>query len=195
MKKKHLTILFTLIILLMSACGPAPEPTLTAEELQGTAVAGAWLAVTQTQAAIPASTATPIPPQATLTYTPLATFTAVATFVPATIANTESVCDQLPATQLKGIQVPVKFVNKSGATVNLSFGMNSPNSYGECVTYSYTLGEFDTPVVKVLAGCYWAYAWVQGSKPSTAENLELLCVNDPSLEPDIAIGSEVISFK
>lgn len=195
MKKKYLTILSTLIIAIMSACGPAPTPTLTVEELRGTAVADAWIAVTLTQAAIPTSTATPIPPTATITFTPLPTFPPAPTLAPPTAANTESACNQPPPVVSKGATVPVKFINKSGGNVNLSFGMNSPNTYGECVTYSYTLGEFDAPVVKVLAGCYWAYAWVNGSNPSTAQTTELLCVNDPNAEPNILIGTEVITFK
>lgn len=196
MKKKYPAILSILIIAIVSACGPASEPTLTLEELQGTAVANAWLAITQTQAAIPTATATPpLPPTAVIINTLPPAFTPVPTFVPATAINTESACNQPPPVTSKGIMVPVKFVNKSGGNVNLSFGMNSPNVQGECVTYSYTLGEFDMPVVEVLAGCYWAYAWVSGSTPSTAQSLELLCVNDPNREPDIVIGTEVIAFK
>ena len=195
MKKKFPAILSLLMIAIVSACGPAPTPTLTVEDLQGTAAANAWLAVTQTQAALPTATATPVPPTATNTIAPLPTFTFVPTFVPATAVNTESACNQPPPVVSKGVLVPVKFVNVSGGNVNLSFGMNSPNVHGECVTYSYTMGEFDTAVVKVLAGCYWAYAWVDGSSPSTAQTLENLCVSDPNAEPDIVIGTEVIEFK
>jgi hypothetical protein len=73
--------------------------------------------------------------------------------------------------------------------------MNSPNTQGECVTYSYTFGEFDSPSAKVLAGCYWAYAWVAGDKPSTAQTVDLLCLSDPNLEPEVVIGAETIAFK
>jgi hypothetical protein len=138
---------------------------------------------------------TPIPPTATITNTPAPTFTFVPTFAPVTPTSTTSPCNQPPFANTKGVLVPVKFVNKSGGQVNLSFGMNSPNDFGECITYSYTLGAFDTPSVKVLTGCYWAYAWIEGSKPSTAQSVELLCLNDPGLEPDIVIGTEIIAFK
>lgn len=197
MKKKYLITLSILIIAIVSACGPAPTPTLSVTDLQSTAAAAAWLAVTQTQAALPTATttATPVPPTATLAFTPLPTLPPLPTFAPATAVNTESACNQPPPVTSKGVLVPVKFINKSEGNVTLAFGMNSPNTHGECVTYSYTLGEFETPVVKVLSGCYWAYAWVQGSKPSTAQSIELLCVNDPNLEPDIVISKEVIVFK
>ena len=53
--KKLLTIMLA-SILLLSACGPEPEPTMSAEEVQGTAVAAAWTMVAETQAAIPTAT-------------------------------------------------------------------------------------------------------------------------------------------
>lgn len=71
MKKLLFTILAS--ILLISACGPEPVPTISAEEVQGTAVAAAWTMVAETQAAIP--TATPVPPTETPLPTPLPTNT------------------------------------------------------------------------------------------------------------------------
>ena len=64
MKKKYPTFLSILLIVVISACGPAPTPTLSVADVQGTAVANAWIAITQTQAAIPTATQTPIPPTA-----------------------------------------------------------------------------------------------------------------------------------
>ena len=57
MKKKYPTILSILLITIISACGPTPTPTLSAADVQGTAVADAWIALTLTQAAIPTATA------------------------------------------------------------------------------------------------------------------------------------------
>ncbi len=193
MKRKVLTIISILIIATISACGPAPEPTLPAVDVQNTAVADAWTAVALTQAAMPTATETLIP-TATITPTLQPTFTAVPTLVPPTAAATESVCNQPPPIKPLGVEVKVKFVNKSGGNVNLSFGMNSPNDKGECITYSYTLGVFDEPVVNVLSGCYWAYAWVDGKEPSTAQTIDLLCITDPAKQPAVWITKEVISF-
>ncbi|NOH00711.1 MAG: hypothetical protein HND47_01400 [Chloroflexi bacterium] len=59
MKQKFLLAFSILTILTLSACGGA-APTLTAEEIAYTAVAQAWLAITQTRAvAPPASTPGP----------------------------------------------------------------------------------------------------------------------------------------
>ena len=70
---KKLFILTLASILFLSACGTPAEPTISAEEVQGTAVAAAMTMVAQTQAAIP--TATPIPPTDTPAPTPLPTNT------------------------------------------------------------------------------------------------------------------------
>ncbi|MBE0681228.1 MAG: hypothetical protein IH589_04880, partial [Anaerolineales bacterium] len=57
MNKKYNYLISTLIILALAACGSA-EPTMSAEDLANTAVANAWISITQTQAALP--TATPV---------------------------------------------------------------------------------------------------------------------------------------
>jgi hypothetical protein len=197
MNKKYITILI-LIMTLISACGPAPEPTLSAEDQANTAVANAWAMLTLTQAAIPTATAT-FPP--TETFTPLPTFTSIplATLPPVNVvvATPTGECNQIPPLVSKGALVKAKFINKSKGTLNLSFGMLSPNAQGECVTYSYSLGAFDQPVVTVLSGCYWAYAWitqVNTNKTSNAKSVASLCVTDPAREPDIWITEEVIAF-
>lgn len=198
MKRKLFILTSILIVIFVSACGPAPEPTLSAEALANTAVANAWTMLTLTQAAIPTATAT-FPP--TETFTPLPTFTAIPlpTLAPvnAVVPTATSQCNQIPPETPKGTLVKVRFGNRSKGSVNLSFGMLSPNSQGECVTYSYTLGAFDEPTVTVLAGCYWAYAWItiiNTNKTSIAENADALCITDPAKQPSIWISEEVISF-
>lgn len=198
MNKKYLTILTLLTLTILSACGPASAPTLSAADAQGTAVADAWIAITQTQAAIPTTTATPIP---TETFTPQPTLTLLPTISLPTIAVSTATsaaddpCNQPPPSKPKGITVKVKFVNKSGGHVDLSFGMNSPNALKECGTYSFSLGQFDEPIVTVLAGCYWGYAWITGDIPSVAKTgSTILCVTDPNVVRSIWIGPEVIGF-
>jgi hypothetical protein len=196
MKRKISILVSILILVLVSACGPAPEPTLSAEDMANTAVANAWTMLTLTQAAIPTATAT-FPP--TETFTPLPTFTSIPlpTLPPVVVATATSQCNQVPPLIPKGTLVKAVFGNRSKGTVNLSFGMLSPNSQGECVTYSYTLGAFDEPVVTVLAGCYWAYAWItiiNTNKTSTAKNKDALCLTDPSRQPSIWITEELITF-
>jgi len=192
MTKKFPSLLSCLIILTLAACGPAPTPTLNVDDVRNTAVADAWIAMTLTQAAIPTATVTP-------TLTPPPTLTPFPTLPPISPTPLQAVatidpCNQPPPLEPKGSQVQVKFVNKSGGNVNLSFGMNSPNTLGECVTYSYTLGTFAEEVATVLAGCYWAFGWVDGKQPSTARTIDLLCLSDPNKAPAVWISTEVISF-
>jgi len=59
-------MLFLVGALALTACGPEPEPTLSAADVQATAVAAAMAMVAETQAAVPP---TPVPP----TNTPLST--------------------------------------------------------------------------------------------------------------------------
>ena len=200
MKQKFPTLISIIIFItsMISACGPAPEPTLTSADVQGTAVANAWLALTLTQAAIPTSTSTPIP---TETFTPQPTFTLVPVTPLPTLAVTtptnaaDDPCNQPPPDKPKGITVKVKLLNKSGGQAALSFGMNSPNKIGECGTYGYTLGQFDEPTVTVLAGCYWGWAWITGDKPSVAKTGDvLLCMTDPNEVRAVWITAENIGF-
>lgn len=92
--------------------------------------------------------------------------------------------------------VNVEFKNESGGQVNLSFGMNSPNNKDECVTYSFGLGKGDMVAAKVLAACYWGYAWITGDEPSVARTGDLiLCLTDTSLIYHVVITKERIEFK
>jgi hypothetical protein len=196
MKKKYPTILSILIILVISACGSAPAPTLTAADVQGTAVAAAWVAITLTQAAIPTATVTPIPPMPTETFTPLPTFTPFPTLVPATLPDTSATdpCNEPPPAEPKGDIVKIKFVNKSDGNVSLSFGMTKENDEKECGTYSFYIGRYGESEAQVLAGCYWGFGWVDGKVPSTARTPDVLCVTDTSKTTAIWITAELINF-
>lgn len=193
MNKKLLYLLSILIILTLAACGPAATPTLDMTQIQNAALTQAWVAMTMTQAALPTATATPVPP----TQTPFPTLLSlptlapiVATAVPPT--NPADVCNQVPPVLPKGALVKVEFVNKSGGQVNLSFGMNTPNDKGECVTYSYSLGAMQTLDATVLAGCYWGYGWVSKNPPTTSRTTSLICLSDPSKVPPLWVEAETM---
>lgn len=199
MRKKLLLAISILIILIISACGSA-EPTITPQDQAATAMAEAWLVITQTQAALP--TSTPIPP----TFTPEPTFTFVptipilATIPPAaTVASvpTQSECNQPPSPDLKGAQVRIEIRNDSQGSVNLSLGMNSPNGQKECVTYSFVLANNNNDTAaKVLAGCYWGWGWVEGQENSIARSgSQLMCMDNPNLIYKILVTKERVEFR
>jgi hypothetical protein len=198
MNKKYLTILILLTLAILSACGSAPEPTLSAADVQSTAVALAWVAITQTQAAIPASTPA-FPPTATFTPQPTLTALQLPTLSLPTavvVATATSECNQVPSLKPQGVLINVEFKNESNGTANFSFGMNSPNAKGECVTYGFGLGKFDVIPTKVLAGCYWGYAWITGdTTTSTAQGTQLMCLTDPAVTYHVGIGKETIYLK
>lgn len=198
MKRNYLFTLFILVMLVISACGGSEAPTLSPQDQASTAVAEAWLFITQTQAALPTSTPLPptLTPEPTFTFAPtlpiLATIPAAVTAVP-----TQDVCNQVPPLKPQGVQVNVDFTNLSQGQVNLSLGMNSPNDKKECVTYSFSLGAGRGIVeARILAGCYWGYAWITGNEPSVARTGGiLLCMTDTSGVYHIVITKETINFK
>ena len=195
--KKNIPCIVSLIMIVgLSACGPAPAPTLSASDIANTAIVSAWTEVFMTQAANPTATSTLLPP----TPTSLPTFTPPPSFTPQTAASvsgspTPDPCNEPIPPQTQGGKVQVNFINKSGGSVNLAFGMSQKNSLGECGVYSFTLGAFESPTVQVLAGCYWGYGWVGGKEPSTAQTTQYLCLTDSGAIYIITVGAEVIEFK
>jgi hypothetical protein len=200
MTKKFLTTFSLFAILFLSACGGAEAtPDLSAEDISNTAVAEAFAILTLTQAAMPA--ATPVPPTATFapTNTSLPTIEVlIPTLPPATLAVAATAtpeCNQIPALEPKGTLTTVEIKNESQGTANFAFGMNSPNDKGECYTYSFTLGRGDVTTAKVLAGCYWGYAWITGDEPSVARsNGALYCLTDTARIYHLTISKESLSF-
>lgn len=198
MKQKFLIAISILIILSLSACGSA-EPTLSPQDLASTAMAEAWLVITQTQAALP--TSTPIPPTNTPepTLPPPPTIPILPTLPPATVAvaPTQSECNQVPPIEPQGAQVRIEIKNESNGSVNLSLGMNSPNDKKECVTYSFALANNNNPVAaNVLAGCYWGWGWVDGNEDSIARSgSQLMCMDNQSVIYKILVTKERVEFR
>jgi hypothetical protein len=186
-------------LLLLTACGPAPEPTPDILEIQDTAVALALTNVALTEAALP--TITPLPTQPPTpaetptpfpTLPPLSTPTGLAVVSPTSTGTNP--CNEPPPFDPKGTTVRVRFVNKSKGRVNLSFGMLEENDEGECGTYSFEIGPQLSPEVEVLAGCYWAYAWITGNNPSIAKSTQAICVTDPNQVRGISIYPETVGW-
>jgi hypothetical protein len=181
---------------------------MNAVDVQGTAVAAAWTIVAMTQAAIP--TATPVPltetPIPTLppTFTPLPLPTSALPTQPVIGASpvgggpTPDPCNAPVAPDAPGHKVRVQFLNKSGGNVNLSFGLVEKTEFGECGTYHFTFNKNESPVVTVLGGCYWAYAWVtnigKDNDTSTSSGIQNFCMHDSGHKWTITIKKDVIGF-
>lgn len=169
---KHFSI-FTrvlMITLITSACGARAAqaiPTVNVVEIQSTMAAAALTMVAQTQAAIP--TATPIPPTATFTDTPLPTNTlppldsSGATFTP--LPNTNAgggdpcVNQPLPVT-LQGKTIKMRINNSTKATLAVSIYLSQTTPQSVCGYRNYMLESEQALVLNDLVeGCYTLWAW------------------------------------
>ena len=170
MKNFSSLTLLLMITLLSSACGApsAPAtPTVNPVDIQNTVIAAALTVVAETQAAIP--TATPPPPTATFTNTPLATSTLPplptldGTFTPVPSGNSGSedpcINKVLPAL-LDGIPVRMRVDNSTRVTVSVSVYLQQATPQSECGYRSYTLepGQF-VVINNLIEGCYTLWAW------------------------------------
>ena len=172
MKNFSSLTLLLMITLLSSACGApsAPAtPTVNAVDIQNTVIAAALTVVAETQAAIP--TATPPPPTATFTNTPVATSTlpplptldGTFTSVPSSNSggNADDPCINkvLPAL-LDGIPVRMRVDNSTRVTVSVSVYLQQATPQSECGYRSYTLepGQF-VVINNLIEGCYTLWAW------------------------------------
>lgn len=111
---KYAWILFAIAALVLSACGPAPEPTMSPADVQGTAMAAAMTMVAETQAAIP--TATPIPPTETPSPTPTPTNTVQPLNLTPSTLDPQAGQGAQPATQAIGFAPTNTPAQASGAS-------------------------------------------------------------------------------
>ena len=153
-----------LSIFLLSACGPEPEPTMSAADVQGTAIAMAWTMVAETQAAIP--TATPIPPTETPLPTPLPTNTIAPLVLPTqplivqpTATSGKDECDQFLSTEAAGPTAPIRIVNETKAPMNVSLYL-AKTPFGECGYRGYSIPKFSDIVIEFPQGVIYGYAWI-----------------------------------
>lgn len=183
-KTLTITILLATII---SACGAGqPEvPTISPQDVQGTAVSAASTMVAQTQAAIP--TNTPLPPTATFTFTPVFTDTPIAsptsaispTPLPPTANPNADPCAtrQLAADPL-GRDTVIRIVNKTRQAVSVSIYLNETASHGECGYRQYNLARNNDVVISDLVqGCYNLWAWSTSGDPFQSGGYG--CINNP----------------
>ena len=137
MKLKILTLLVGGLIL--TACGPKPEPTPSPEDIQGTAVSAAFTMIAETQAALP--TATPIPPTETPSPIPSPTNTVVPLELPtqpvAAVAPTATPADycssltyMIPG-DAAGPKTKIKIQNEHKSVATVSLYLNK-TPFGEC---------------------------------------------------------------
>jgi hypothetical protein len=172
---KHFWILFSISVLVLTACGPTPEPTMSPADVQGTAMAAAMTMVAETQAAIPS--ATPIPPTEPPTATPFPTNTVpplvIETSTPTLVqaigalpTNTSSVgsndpCNQ-PLTSWEGESAKMYLRNNTKPKGSVILALGFTTEMGECGIISASFS--DNATITVPMGVFWASAFVSGKK-------------------------------
>jgi hypothetical protein len=154
------------VIFVISACGAKPVPTMSAVDVQSTAVASAFTMVAQTHEAIP--TETPLPPTETPTQTQVPTDTAVVTptlevtftsVPPTTNANVDP-CSTRVLSAPTGRETIIRIVNTTRAAITISLYLNETASTGACGYRGYTLGgRNDVVITDLVQGCYNLWAW------------------------------------
>jgi hypothetical protein len=174
----------------VSACGGQPAaPTLSAVDVQATAVAAAFTMIAETEASIP--TATPLPPTETATQTPLPTdtppplptlnVTLTSPTVPVA-ANTSTGGDPCATRVLApkgGRETIIRVVNTTKVTVTVSMYLNETASHGECGYRSFQLSKNDDIVyTDLVQGCYNLWAWSNDSK-TKFNSSGYGCINNP----------------
>ncbi|WKZ38147.1 MAG: hypothetical protein QY332_09410 [Anaerolineales bacterium] len=172
MIKRILPVLLAVTVLL-TACGPQGTPTMSAAEVEGTAVAAAWTMVAMTQEAIP--TNTPIPPTETPSPTPLPTFTPLAEPTLELIIPTATTASSSGGNCLGPINMSqagptsrVRIENETGGTFTISLNLVE-SAFGQCGAMSYNLAKNEKLIVNLPRGSWFAYAWITiGSTNSTA---------------------------
>ena len=161
---KKIFILTLASVLLLSACGTPAEPTLSAEEVQGTAMAAAMTMVAETQAAIP--TATPIPPTDTPAPTPLPTNTVPPLELPTqppvvqpTATTAADECNKVLSNSAAGPTAPIKVVNQTKAPMNVSIYLDK-TPFGECGYRGYSIPKKGSINIDFPQGVIYAYVWI-----------------------------------
>ena len=172
---KNIWMLFVIAVFVLTACGPAPEPTMSPADVQGTAMAAAMTMVAETQAAIP--TATPIPPTEAPTETPLPTNTVtpldISTPTPAQVINvlptnttapsvgSNDPCNA-PLTTWEGESAKLWLRNNTKPHGSVILALGFTTNMGECGIISASF-DGDTSIT-VPIGSFWASAFVTGKK-------------------------------
>ena len=199
MKLFNTLAITVLLATIISACGGQPAvPTISADQVQATAISAASTMVAQTQAAIP--TITPLPPTATFTFTPIFTDTPVSSPTPAisptpappTADPNADPCATRVLSPTKGRETIIRIVNKTRQPVQVSLYLNETASHGECGYRGFNLARNNDIVYHDLVqGCYDIWAWSTGNDPFQTYGAG--CINNPD-KWTFEITEQVIKF-
>lgn len=165
--------MMAIVAILLTACGggtPA-EPTLSPEQVSGTAISMASTMIAQTQAAMP--TNTPIPPTETPSPTPQPTFTlealpTIEVIPPTATSQPQGSCEGPLNIAEAGPRSDVRFENETGGTVTLSLHLGQgTNLFGQCGFLGYTLSKNQKLILSLPKGVFFAFAFINYTNGDT----------------------------
>jgi len=193
MKRFYFISLLMTIAMVMSACSGTPaEPTMSADDIQATAVAAAFTIVAETQAAIPTNTS--VPPTDTAVPTPIPTDTPIPsptpegglviptfTSIPTTVGNDGGdPCNKPLPGSVTGHSTKIRLQNETKGDLVISLYLNL-TAFGECGYRGYNLGPSgSTTITDLPQGCYNVSVFVTEPKKST-KSFGYGCINNPDL--------------
>lgn len=156
--------IMAIVAITLTACGTPAEPTLSPEQVSGTAIAMASTMIAETQAALP--TNTPVPPTETPTPTSLPTFTleplpTIEIASPTATSKPQGSCEGPLNMGEAGPTSQVRIENQTGGTVLLSLHLGEgTNAFGQCGFLSYNLGKNEKLVLQLPKGVFFAFALI-----------------------------------
>jgi hypothetical protein len=155
----------------ISASSNDATPTTSIEDIRATADAKVYEMLTQTQAAMPTSTETPVPPTETPLPSPTATFTPLPTQSTPLVSPTVTIAPTEASSSVSCTEQQLS--GWTGDSARLAVTNNVKDTTANvflCITTAAgEVGYISIPVVKsgsamVPMGCYSATAWVSGKK-------------------------------
>lgn len=161
---RKLSLMLVVMSVVLAACGTPAEPTLSPEQVQGTAISMASTMIAETQAAIP--TNTPIPPTETASPTPLPTFTleplpTIEVIQPTATSQPQGNCEGPLNVGEAGPQSNIRIENETGGKVTVSLYLGEgANAFGQCGFLSYYLSKNEKLTVSIPKGLYYASALI-----------------------------------
>ena len=168
MLKRIIPILLILAVFLTACAGEPAAPTMSAADVNNTAVAAAWTVVAATQQAIP--TETPLPPTEIPSPTPFPTNTpeplalpTLPAVLPTATVSSDSNCLKPLNVGEAGPKSPIRIENESGGTITwLSLNLvEGTNKFGQCGAISVANikpGEWKT--MQIPKGTWWVWAGI-----------------------------------
>ncbi len=191
------SILFVVSIsaLLLGACSVGAAPTADPQQIQASAIAAANTMIAQTVAAIPTTQVPSDTPQpsATPTFPPTLEIPTALLTTPTTQSSGGDNCNHLLQMSAAGPKHPTVVSNQTGAPINLSLGLWTPNVFGECGYIGNSMGKNETWSIGLPSGDWFAYAWASGAKSFTVKGYFSVQVSN-MLKMELCIKTGIVKY-